>query len=104
MVAYRYEPSRVQLDISLVRYFTRELSSYTLEEKFHIYARPCIVSIYILEHYLLLQLIEWLSISFKVIPHLSIFLSFSFTILGLVFTTWQKKPYDQQVLRQIFIA
>ena len=35
-------PSRVPLDISLV-HCARELSSYTLEEKFHIYARSCII-------------------------------------------------------------
>ena len=27
----------------LTRYLTRELSSWTLEEKFYIYARPCII-------------------------------------------------------------
>ena len=41
---------------------------------------------------------------FTVFPHLSPYLSYSFPILGLVFLTWQKKPYDQQVLEQIFIA
>ena len=37
---------------------------------------------------------------FKVFPHLSTCLSHLFPILGLVFMTWQKKPYDQRVLKQ----
>ena len=41
---------------------------------------------------------------FKVFPRLLTCLSYSFPILGPVFMTWQKKPYDQKVLKQIFIA
>ena len=41
---------------------------------------------------------------FKVFPRLLTCLSYSFPTLGPVFMTWQKKPYDQQLLKQIFIV
>ena len=45
MVACRYGISLVVFNSTSHSFaaLTRELSSYTLEEKFHIYARPCII-------------------------------------------------------------